>query len=428
MASLKRPLVHTRDYDDSLSADGSDLSPEANKMISHQQHQPVAVRLDDMLPEEFDASLYAGHHTEIGRGTYGRVLSLLGTGLAVKVLESLDERGRVDMGAHDSASFECAVTLKLCAAGGELMPHPNLVTVHHVFTVQLRNMHFIVMDNCLGGTLRSRIVERRGMPAPTDVWSVAQQLLSALSYCHAQSVVHCDVKSHNIMFKADGTLQLLDFSNARYVSSVDNSGGTGSIVFALGDPSIAPGSGTGLAGLGSGGDDDNICSPESRPPEASLRSLAICSGGSRCRGLDIDSVAQCTSAIDIWSAGCVLFEYLTDHVPFNGNCNRQLICSIVRRLGMPSEENSPARSAASWPQLQSYVVNVLAVVRPSELPQCQKGPSSVDSLWTAVAKRSHDVHLRQLLEQMICWDPRRRCTAKAALFVCESSLSINSCY
>ena len=62
------------------------------------------------------------------------------------------------------------------------------------------------MPYCAGGTLASRV------PTSFDELSVAlQQLLLALSHCHARGILHRDVKSDNLLYDARGQLQLADF-------------------------------------------------------------------------------------------------------------------------------------------------------------------------------------------------------------------------
>lgn len=368
----------------------------------------------DLLPEEFNDTVYAVPQLEIGRGVYGRVFSIAGTDQAFKQLSATDSKGGHDPAFSEMANFECAVTMKLCCVPA---PHPNVAHVTDIFTVSLYSLHIICMENYTGGSLKERIIARRGQGPPDDVWTVAKQLMAALAYCHENAVVHCDVKAHNIMFDSKGVLKLIDFSNARYACEL------GRVIMPATDQTLAPGI-----------YDDDICSPECRPPEAALRTLAMYSGGTARRGLNLEDVAECTTAIDMWSAGCVLVEYLTDGMPFNDEGNKQILCSIVRRIGMPHEQDSPARTPASLVSVENYIRDVLLPMPPKKrISACatsllSAAPHRDDSLWGMVEARSHDPAMWNLLRSMICWDPRARCSAPDALEMCESILSARQDY
>lgn len=56
-----------------------------------------------------------------------------------------------------------------------------------------------------------------GRPA---VWAeAALAVAAALAHCHAQGVVHGDVKARNVLFADDGTPRLVDFASARLLAA-----------------------------------------------------------------------------------------------------------------------------------------------------------------------------------------------------------------
>src|SRR5690242_15020211 len=72
---------------------------------------------------------------------------------------------------------------------------------------------FVVMDLLHGVTLRERLTS--GPLAAEEARRIALEIADALHYAHAQSVVHRDLSSANVMLLGDGHVVLLDFGLAR---------------------------------------------------------------------------------------------------------------------------------------------------------------------------------------------------------------------
>lgn len=95
--------------------------------------------------------------------------------------------------------------------------HPNIVSVFDVGVDE--NLHYIVMELVKGSTLKEIIVNERG-PLPWK-WSVniAIQIASALEVAHKNNIVHRDIKPHNIIITEDGIAKVTDFGIAKAVSN-----------------------------------------------------------------------------------------------------------------------------------------------------------------------------------------------------------------
>jgi eukaryotic-like serine/threonine-protein kinase len=74
---------------------------------------------------------------------------------------------------------------------------------------------YIAMEYFAGGDLKARI--DRGM-APDEAITLLVQMANGLKAIHSADVIHRDLKPQNIMFRADGSLGILDFGIAKIAS------------------------------------------------------------------------------------------------------------------------------------------------------------------------------------------------------------------
>jgi serine/threonine-protein kinase PpkA len=146
------------------------------------------------------------------------------------------------------------------------LSHPHTVTIHDIGNVG--NLYYMAMEYLPNGTLKERVAA--GISAERGLIYV-RQIASALSYAHAQELVHRDVKPANILFRANGSAVLSDFGIAK---SLDDRTQFTQAGFAVGTPSYM--------------------SPE------------------QARGIEIDGRA------DLYALGVVLYEMLVGKLPYNG--------------------------------------------------------------------------------------------------------------
>ena len=156
------------------------------------------------------------------------------------------------------------------AKGAGVLSHPNIVTV---FDVGDDDGHpYIAMELIEGPTVSEFVQGKKALPVRTVV-EIGIQLVKALDYAHKKGIVHRDVKPGNIMMIRDTTtIKVADFGICR----IDNSDATQAtqIGNVLGTP--------------------NYMSPE------------------QVLGEKVDSRS------DLFSAGVVLYQLLTGHLPFDG--------------------------------------------------------------------------------------------------------------
>ncbi len=206
-----------------------------------------------------------------------------------------------------AADIDFVERFKLEARAMAKLSHPNIVTIHDAGEEHGRL--FIVMEYIGGGTLKDRMAAPMMM---RDVTRIVHEVAAALSYAHAQGIVHRDVKPVNVLMNA-------------------SRGGSGRAV--LSDFGIAKVLATSAALTHSGA---GVGTPEYMSPE-------------QCRGAAVDARS------DIYALGVMLFEMLTGRTPFVADNYTALAHShIYEAPPLPSALN-PRLS----PAVQSVILKAL---------------------------------------------------------------------
>ena len=199
----------------------------------------------------------------LGRGAMGVVYLAtdpkLQRDVAIKVLEPI-------IGEDDE--FVSRFVREATTAGG-LRKHPNIITVYDAGEYQNgdRTEYFIVMEYIEGEDLKKIIDLRVPVPFRQKI-EIMIQICGALQSAHSKGIVHRDVKPGNIRITSEGDVCIMDFGLAKFRSSEL----TGSV---------------GVLGT-----------PRYMSPEQTLSSSNI----------DAQS--------DIFSAGLILYEFLSGSLPF----------------------------------------------------------------------------------------------------------------
>ena len=147
------------------------------------------------------------------------------------------------------------------------LSHPNIVNIFDVGVTG--ESHYIVMEYVPGSTLKDKI-KQEGHLSVAESLRIARDIASALSHAHANNLVHCDIKPHNILMMAGGSAKVADFGIARAVTESTMTY-SGNVVGSV-----------------------HYFSPE------------------QAKGTMI------TPKSDVYSLGVVLYEMLTGQLPFNG--------------------------------------------------------------------------------------------------------------
>lgn len=249
-------------------------------------------------------------HAVIGRGGMGEVWrgldEVLGRPVAVKLL------------LNDGADASAEARFRLEAQTSARLHHPHVVGTLDFGTWQDR--WFLVMELVEGDSLAGEL-STGGPLTPERLAQVAQQAAEGLAAAHAQGIVHRDIKPGNLLGDRDGTVRIGDFGIARFVD--DPSAGlttTGQIV------------GTGLY----------------LAPERAIGTPA-------------------SSASDLYSLGCVLYELAVGRPPFEADTATALLYQHVDAPPVP-----PSRRGATLPPaFEAYLLSMLAK-QPGERPTARQ--------------------------------------------------------
>ncbi len=116
--------------------------------------------------------------------------------------------------------------------------HPNVVRVYGMATI---GDDLAIEMQYIEGTPLSTLLRPIPLPAGQAA-DLLYQVLTALAACHAQGVIHCDLKPSNLLLDANSHLYLTDFGIARALqrSGGDQEGSTATTGTAWGTPRYTP--------------------------------------------------------------------------------------------------------------------------------------------------------------------------------------------
>jgi eukaryotic-like serine/threonine-protein kinase len=142
-----------------------------------------------------------------------RIDGVLGTGGMGIVYRAHDRKLRrtVAIKLVDRASVAARRSLLQEARLAASLSHPSICAVHEVGCI--RDQPYIAMEHVVGLPLSSTIRSGGGLGIEV-ILHYANQIVDAVAHAHGRDVVHCDLKSANIMITAGGGVKILDFGLA----------------------------------------------------------------------------------------------------------------------------------------------------------------------------------------------------------------------
>lgn len=165
------------------------------------------------------------------------------------------------------------------------LSHPNIVTVHDIG--QDDHWYYIVMEYVEGWTLKDLIRHQyaeTNKPIPIDAaLDTTIQICAGVGYAHRANLIHCDIKSQNVLVARDRRVKVTDFGIARALSESS-----------IHDADVIWGT-------------PQYFSPEQAAGEAP------------------------TPASDVYSIGIIMFEMLTGRLPFEADSHTALAIKHMRQ-------------------------------------------------------------------------------------------------
>ena len=233
----------------------------------------------------------------IGKMLDGRyeILEVIGTGGMAIVYKAMDHRLNRQVAVKvlkndlaQNADFRRRFHDEAQAVA--MLSHPNIVSVYDVS--HDGDAEYIVMELIDGITLK-QYMERRGQLNWREALHFITQIMKGLGHAHSRGIIHRDIKPHNIMILRDGSVKVADFGIACLVASAENT--------------------LTQEALGS----VHYISPE------------------QAKGGHTDARS------DIYSAGVVLYEMLTNRLPFEGDSAVSIAIQHISSVPLSPREINP---------------------------------------------------------------------------------------
>lgn len=180
------------------------------------------------------------------------------------------------------------------------LTHPNIVNIYDVG--EENDLYYIVMEYVNGQTLKQYIQQYSPLRVEETI-GIMRQLTSAIANAHQNSIIHRDIKPHNILMDLNGKVKITDFGIAMALSATSITQ-TNSVLGSV-----------------------HYLSPE------------------QARG------GMANKKSDIYSLGIVMFELLTGRLPFSGE---SAVSIALKHL--QSETPSVRRWNQSIPQSVENIV------------------------------------------------------------------------
>lgn len=252
-------------------------------------------------PIEFESRLIASY----------RIIRPIGAGGMGEVYLAFDEKLKRDVAlkmlpATFGKDDERVKRFELEARAVSKLNHPGIVTVYDVGSSD--GVNYIATEYVDGKTLRDLM---GGKFKLRNIIANSIQICDALSAAHSAGIIHRDIKPENIMIRKDGYVKILDFGLAK------------------------------LTEIG----------PES------MRDIAATAKGSIMGTPAYMSPAQISDdgvdhRTDLWSAGVVLYEFLSGTHPFKGASRQETFRAILSK--------EPPRCSSINPEIPPEIDSILA--------------------------------------------------------------------
>ncbi len=202
--------------------------------------------------------------------------------------------------------------------------HPNIAHIYEIGETEGTN--FIAMEFIEGETLGEKIHHKVDLKKLLEYLT---QVTEGLAKAHASGIVHRDLKPDNIMVTHDGYAKVLDFGLAKLLE--------------MPEPQSINQEGLSKA--------PTVMLPQHSQPGTVMGTVGYMSP-EQAQG----KTGEIDHRSDIFSFGCVLYEVVTSHRPFDGASTVETLHKIVYESAPPIKDFNPTAPA----DLQRIVRRCLA--------------------------------------------------------------------
>ncbi len=255
-----------------------------------------------------------------------RILHRVGSGGMGVVYEAED----LTLGRHVALKFlprdlqrnpQAPERFRLEARTASALNHPNICTIHEVG--EENGESFIAMELLQGEPLDTYLLHHRLTMA--EIVNIAIGIADGLDAAHGAGIVHRDIKPGNIFITSRGEPKILDFGLAK--TAVDQTrrlqaAGASEALTIAPEHLTSPGTAVGTVAF---------MSPE------------------QARGQELDARS------DLFSLGAVLYQMVTNRLPFEGETPAVIFDGILNHDPVPVS----ARAADVPPRLQDVISKAL---------------------------------------------------------------------
>ncbi|CAI0381085.1 unnamed protein product [Linum tenue] len=231
--------------------------------------------------------------------------------------------------------------------------HPSIVDVKEVVVGSNLDSIYMVMEY-MEHDLKGLMESMKQPFSQSEVKCLMLQLLEGTKYLHDNWVLHRDLKTSNLLLNNRGELKICDFGLARQYGSP-----------------LKPYT-------------QMVVTLWYRAPELLL------------------GAQQYSTAIDMWSLGCIMAEMLSKQPLFNGTKEYDQLDKIFRTLGTPNETIWPGFAKLSKARV-NFVKHPYNLLR-------KKFPATSFTGSPVLSDAGFD-----LLNKLLTYDPEKRISAEAAL-------------
>ena len=151
---------------------------------------------------------------QLGKGGYGKVYRVknLKTG-EIRACKHLSK-----LSIKNLPKFEREINIL------KKSDHPNIIKLYEIF--ESKRSLYLIMEECKGGEVFDKIIEHiqnKKMYTEKDAANMFQQMMSAVEYCHNNGICHRDLKPENLLYLNQGPeinnpIKVIDFGLSQVIS------------------------------------------------------------------------------------------------------------------------------------------------------------------------------------------------------------------